>query len=69
MLLLAWAVIFAVAIAIRSAAFPTRAHERPTLLWFAAVIGLGCLVVLPLDRFYDAKFRKLRKLGHDTNAP
>src|SRR5215831_13757438 len=69
LLLLAWGMIFAVATAIRLAAFPTYAHERPSLLWFAAVIALGNLVLLPFDRFYDARFRKLRKLRCDTHAP
>jgi hypothetical protein len=69
LLFLAWGMFFAVAIAIRSAAFPGHARERPSLLWFAAVIALGNLVILPLDRFYDARFRKLRKLRRDTHAP
>ena len=49
--------------------FRSHARERPSLLWFAAVIALGNLVLLPLDRFYDARFRKLRKLHRDTHAP
>jgi len=69
LLLVAWGIVFAAAIAIRSAAFPAHAHARPTPLWFAAVFALGSLVLLPLDKFYDARFRKLRKLRCDTHAP
>jgi hypothetical protein len=30
---------------------------------------VGNLAVLPFDRFYDERFRKLRKLRRDTHAP
>ena len=69
LLLVAWGIVFAAAIAIRSAAFPAHPHARPTPLWFAAVFALGSLVLLPLDKFYDARFRKLRKLRCDTLRP
>jgi len=29
---------------------------------------VGCIVLLPLDRFYDDRFRKLEKLRDDTTA-
>jgi hypothetical protein len=66
-LAVAWLIVYGVAIGFRADVF--HAYDRPSLLWFAAVFLAGCLAVVPLDRFYDERFRKLRKLRHDTHAP
>ncbi len=49
--------------------YGVHAYERPSLLWFAAVFLVGNLAVLPFDRFYDERFRKLRKLRRAAHAP
>ncbi len=63
----AWLIVYGVAIGFRAAVF--HAYERPSLLWFAAVFLVGNLAVLPFDRFYDERFRKLRKLRRAAHAP
>jgi hypothetical protein len=62
-----WLIVYGIAIGFRAAIF--HSYERPSLLWFAAVFLVGSLAVLPLDRLYDERFRKLKKLGHGTYAP
>ena len=61
-------VVYGVALVIRAVAFPDRWRERPSLLWFLEVSALAFLVTFPIDRFYDARFRKLQRSRRDTHA-
>jgi hypothetical protein len=67
MVAITWLIIYGIAIALRVAVF--HVYERPSLLWLGAVFIVGCIACLPLDRFYDERLRKLRKLPRDTHAP
>ena len=60
---IAWLVFAAAAVAILI--FFLHKPWREVLTWrrAVAVLILGCVVMLPVDKFYDERFRRLEKTG------
>jgi hypothetical protein len=61
-IILAWMVFVSFAFLVATSLISS--HERKTLgpAYIISVYILGCIVIMPLDRWYDEKFRKLEKL-------
>jgi cytochrome bd-type quinol oxidase subunit 2 len=65
---LAWAVFFGIAFVLTVAAFPDRWKSILTAPYLIAVFFVGCLVLLPIDRVCEERYRKLEKMTDDTHA-
>jgi hypothetical protein len=63
LLVLAWIVFLIVAFGVTLVAFP-KTWERMLSVpaYLMALYVIGCLVIIPLDRFVDEHYRRLEKL-------
>jgi hypothetical protein len=67
-ILFAWLVFYGVAFALTVVAFPDRWQRILTVRYVIAVFIVGCIFILPFDRIYDEKYRKLEKVSRDKPA-
>ena len=47
---------------------PTERRHPLGAPYFLAIYLIGCVIIVPLDRWYDERFRKLEKPGEKDNA-
>jgi glucan phosphoethanolaminetransferase (alkaline phosphatase superfamily) len=70
LIFVAWFIIYGLAVAIIAAALPERIRAmnlRFIVEMSVVIMVVGCLVLLPLDKWYENKFRKLEKLPEERN--
>ena len=66
--LIAWLIFYGAAFLVIVVAFPGRWQRILKAPHAIAACVIGCVVLLPLDRVYDERFRRLEKLSDDTHG-
>ena len=67
-IVVAWILILALAFLFTVLIFP-KTWRRVIGIPFAALVYIiGCVVLIPFDKFFDARFRKLKKLKDEKIA-
>ena len=66
--MVAWIIYDGIALALTVVAFPDRWQRILTIPYFIAVFVVGCIVLVPFDRVYEGRYRKLEKMRDDTHA-
>jgi hypothetical protein len=63
LLVMAWIVFLVIALAVTILAFPQTWARMLSLPAYVLLLYVaGCLVIIPLDRFIDERYRRLEKL-------
>jgi hypothetical protein len=57
----AWLVYFALAFAVMALIFPNTSQRLFDIPHFVILYFVGCIILIPFDRFFDERFRKLEK--------
>jgi hypothetical protein len=59
---LAWLVFVSFAFLLAGRLFSPEKREAMGVYYFILIYVIGCALIMPLDRWYDERFRKLEKL-------
>lgn len=62
----AWIFFFALALVVALLIFPKTWQHLVSIPYFAILYFVGCMVLLPFDRWIDERFRKLEKSKDET---
>ncbi|SRR5258706_8874947 len=66
--LIAWIVFLAVAFVVTLLIFPKTWQRMVGIPYYVSLYFVGCIVIIPLDRFFDERFRKLERPKDETIA-